>query len=161
MDWTSIILAIFGCVGTVDLLRLLFVKQDRKAKDVGNNNAELEIARAANKLLSEQLDKALEINRQKDAIIAEKDDLLEKKNLQIAKQTSTITALFDDMCVHKGCRVRKPHQGQGSTWYEKYAEDPNLGADYSSIDTLLKIERKNRLIAEKHATEIAETTEGE
>lgn len=160
MDLEKIILAVFGLLGGIDLLRLLFIKQDRKKKDIENEkdsaearDKELETARHANDLLVAQLNRANETIADKEKTIKAKDDLLEEKSQKIAKLVSTVTALFDDMCVHKGCRIRKPHQGQGALWYENYRNDPSLGADNLSIDTLIKQDRANRIKIERAADE--------
>ena len=149
MDLTQILVAIIGVIGGIDLLRLLFVKQDRKKKEVETVNEELEVARHANELLAEQL-------KRSHTTITEQSKTIDEKNEIIANQRATITALFDDMCIHKGCRLRKPHQGQGQLWYEKYREDPALGADYLSIDTLVKQERARRAKMEAEQQEEAE-----
>lgn len=145
MDWTTVTIGVLGTISLVDLLRvLLFRKSDRREKEAEANKTELEVARAANEILSQQLATSQETIRGKDEIIAKKDDLLEEKNKTIDELNSVITALFDDMCVHKGCRLRKPHQGRGKQWYEQYKDDPSLGCDYTSIDTLLKHDREMR-----------------
>lgn len=137
MNVTTIIVSLLGLIGGIDLIRLLFVKQDRHKKEVETANEELDIARHANELLADQL-------KRSHTTIEELNGKLEEKNNIIADQRATIMALFDDMCVHKGCKLRKPHQGQGQKWYEKYREDPALGADYLSIDTLIKRDRAER-----------------
>ena len=144
LDWTQIILGVIGLIGAADLARLLFVKEDKKKKKVENVDAEVQVAQHANELLSQQLERSHET-------IARKDSEIEALQKEKASLLAAQSCLFDDMCIHKGCRVRKPHQGQGSQWYEKYREDPNLGADYTSIDTLLKIDRASRLKAERKA----------
>ena len=144
MDWTKIVVAIVGIVTLEGILKLILIKVTKKGKEIENVAAEVAAANAANNLLTEQL------KRCHDTIKAQNEQL-EAKNNQIARLTATVTALFDDMCVHKGCRLRKPHQGQGAIWYEKYREDPALGADYASIDTLIKQERKARQSAEAEA----------
>lgn len=140
----QIIAAVLGLIGTVDLVRLLFVKEDKKGKQVQNTDAEVAVAQHANEMLSAQLERSHET-------IARKDEQIDKLQKEISELHATQSCLFDDMCIHKGCRVRKPHQGKGSEWYKKYCEDPNLGADYTSIDTLLKVDRAARLKAEKEA----------
>lgn len=144
MDWTQVIVAIIGIVTLEGILKLILIKSTKKGKEIENVAAEVEAANAANKLMAEQLERSHET-------IKELNSQMEAKNNQIARLTATVTALFDDMCVHKGCRLRKPHQGQGALWYEKYREDPALGADYASIDTLIKQERKARQSAEAEA----------
>lgn len=159
MDWTQIIIsaltflaAVFGGVG---LGRLLFLRQNRKKANAEATSAEVSVLQKALETVSGQLDKERQISR-------EKDEIIEAKNARIDNLTSTISALFDDMCVHKGCRLRRPHQGQGAKWYEQYRDDPSLGCDYLSIDTLIKQERAKRLAENILAKEAAEeTAEGE
>lgn len=135
MPWYEIVCLIFGAVGGLDFLRLLFFGKTEKS------NKELETAREANKLLSEQLERSHETIK---ALTEENNKLHEEK----AELLETQACLFDDMCVHKGCRLRKPHPGQGRTWYNNYRDDPALGADFLSIDTLMKQERAARKNAE-------------
>lgn len=151
MDWTQIIVAVVGIVTLEGILKLILIKSTKKSKEIENVAAEVEAAHAANKLMTEQLERSHETIKDLNSQLGAKDAQLEAKNAQIARLTATVTALFDDMCIHKGCRLRKPHQGQGALWYEKYREDPALGADYSSIDTLIKQERKARQNAETEA----------
>ena len=135
MPWYEIVCLIFGAVGGLDFLRLLFFGKTEKS------NKELETAREANKLLSEQLERSHETIKE---LTEENNGLHDDK----AALLETQACLFDDMCVHKGCRLRKPHPGQGRTWYNNYRQDPALGADFLSIDTLMKQERAARKNAE-------------
>lgn len=159
MDWTQIIIsalsllaAVFGGVG---LGRLLFLRQNRKKANAEATSAEVGVLKSAIESIDQQLSKA-------HLLIREKDEIIEAKNARIDLLTSTISALYDDMCVHKGCRLRRPHQGQGAKWYEQYRDDPSLGCDYLSIDTLIKQERAKRLAENILAKEAAEeTAEGE
>ncbi len=145
MDWTSIIVAVAGLLAAVDLSRLLFPRLFRKEKETEikgkekeNDSVEVETLRKAIEILEQQLSSAHETIKDYE----ERNRVLSDENGNLK---ATCTALFDDMCVHKACRVRKPHQGQGQRWYENYRDDPALGADYLSIETLLKRERLKRL----------------
>lgn len=131
-------MGIIGIIAGVDLIRLLFVKVDKKAKNVEIRDAEIAAARHANELLERQLERANET-------IAKKEEDITRLQGDKEVLLTANSCLYDDMCVHKGCRMRKPHQGQGRKWYEDYKDDPSLGADYESIDTLLKKERAKRM----------------
>ena len=153
MDWTSIIVAVCGILAAIDLSRFIFPRLFRrekeaeiKGKERESESVEVETLKKAIETLSEQLRAAHEAIKDYEARNRALSD--ENGNLK-----ATCTALFDDMCVHKGCKFRKPHQGQGSKWYEKYKEDPALGADYDSIDTLIRKERLARLKAMKDLEE--------
>lgn len=153
MDWTAIIVAVAGILAAIDLSRLIFPKLFRrekeaeiKGKEKESESVEVETLKKAIETLSEQLRAAHEAIKDYEGRNRTLSD--ENGNLK-----ATCTALFDDMCVHKACKFRKPHQGQGSKWYEKYKEDPALGADYDSIDTLIRKERLARLKAMKDLEE--------
>ncbi len=153
MDWNAIILAICGILAAIDLTRFMFPRLFRrekeaeiKGKEAESESIAVETLKKANEALSEQLRVAHETIRDYES----RNRMLSDENGNLK---ATCTALFDDMCVHKGCKFRKPHQGQGSKWYEKYREDPALGADYDSIDTLIRKERLARLKAMKDLEE--------
>lgn len=161
MDWINLIMGIAGIVASVDLFRLIFIKEDRRkhraeAEAVEKQNKDIEIetmrkaidsVTAQNDALTSQNKDLIEQQNNSLATIKEKDAIIEEKNRIIDDRNSIITALFDDMCVHKGCRLRKPHQGRGQQWYEQYKDDPALGCDFLSIDTLIKQDRAARLAA--------------
>lgn len=148
MDW-SIIATILATLATFDLGKFIFFKitkrekeADVKGKEKENESKEVETLRNTIDTLAEQL---------KSAHATIKD--YEERNRALSDENgslkATVTALFDDMCVHKGCRLRKPHQGQGQRWYEEYRKDPSLGADYFSVETLIRQERLRRIAKEK------------
>ena len=139
MEFSNTIVGVLGVISVVDLLRLLvFRRKDGRQKDADAAKTELEVARETNNILKEE-------NERLQVQLRERDASLEEKNREIANHRAIESCLFDDMCIHKGCRIRMPHQGKGQLWYEQYREDPALGADYDSIDTLLKRDRAKRL----------------
>lgn len=149
MNWESILLGFLTFVGAIDLSRIFFprmFRRERKAeiegKEKDNESVEVETLRKAIETLDLQLKSTHETVKNYEARNRELSD-------ENGRLKATVTALFDDMCIHKGCRVRKPHQGRGQQWYDQYREDPALGADYLSIETLLKQERLSRLAATK------------
>lgn len=141
MEFKDIILAILGTITLADIIKVFFIPQEKKAKKVENKDAEIATLRHTNEILQQQIDRDA-------AAIEKKDQAIAQLNAEVAELKATQSSLFDDMCIHKGCRLRKPHQGKGSLWYQKYREDPALGADYESIDTLLKKDRAARAIGD-------------
>lgn len=128
MDFTQIILSIFGLLGALDLGRLIFFRANKKKA-----NAE------ADGLAITALKDAIAELRDENSELREENNTLREEKISL---TNRLTALFDDMCVHKGCSVRKPHQGQGEKWYNDNIDDPSMGCDYESIYTLLKRHKK-------------------
>lgn len=135
MGWTEIVIAVLGIVGALDLGRLVFFHASKKKA-----NAEAD---------------EIAITALKDAIAGLRDEntnlRLENESLRDEKirLTNRLTALFDDMCVHKGCCIRKPHQGQGEKWYNDNIDDPSMGCDYESIYTLLKKHKKSNCLEDE------------
>ena len=93
MDWnnvTQIVVAVLGLLGAVDLLRLLFVKEDKKNKQVQNVDAEVQVAQHANDLLSKQLDNCHEtitnLNAQNEKLQGEKAELLSERGQNARKR---------------------------------------------------------------------------
>lgn len=144
MNWAQVIVAIIGVVTLEGVIQFFFIKQIKKQKEIENTDSQVAVAQHANDLLSKQLDNCHETIKR---LNGENSELHEEN----AVLKSAQSCLFDDMCIHKGCRIRKPHQGQGQVWYDNYCKDPSLGADYHSIDTLIKMDRANRLKLEKEA----------
>ncbi|MCR5352402.1 MAG: hypothetical protein K6E35_07940, partial [Bacteroidales bacterium] len=66
------------------------------------------------------------------------------------------------MCIHLGCALRRPAQGQGAEWLRDHKEDPALGVDYLPINQLIKVygEEKRAKEREQEQSEI-EKTEGD
>lgn len=138
MDWTQLLIAICGTISLVDLLRvLLFRKEDKHDKQAETKDKEIETLRKTNDILENQVERSHETIMK----LTEENNMLHDDKAELL---ATQACLFDDMCIHKGCRLRKPHQGQGPTWYKKYRDDPALGADYLSVDTLMKQDRISR-----------------
>ena len=156
---TNIILAVLGLIGVGDLIRLIFFRATKKEVNAKADNVAIEGYKTALENLSDENDRLkhkydaeLEENKKLRDIIAEKDAV-------IAERDARLVAVYDDICVHKGCRIRKPHQGQGKHWYDQYQDDPSLGCDFESIDTLLKRDRAKRLaenILQKESLEKSE-----
>ena len=143
MDWTQIVIAVIGLLGAIDLGRVLFFKASKRKANAEaeglekqNEGTAVEALRNSVAILSEQLAQSNAVVHDKQATI---DSLREKvQTLQLR-----LVSLYDDMCVHKGCKLRKPHEGQGKLWYDQHADDPSLGCDYLSVEWLLKNWRQN------------------
>lgn len=131
MDWTAIITGILTFIAGGGLVAIFTLPAIRKKANAEADNAVIEPLKQAINILNEQLKNA-------NATIEEKNSIIEQKTQHELVLSNKLTALFDDMCVHKGCKLRKPHQGQGQRWYEDHKDDPSLGCDYLSIEWLLK-----------------------
>lgn len=141
MDWTAIITGILTFIAGGGLVAIFTLPAIRKKANAEADNAVIEPLKQAINILNEQLKTA-------NATIEEKNRIIEQKTQHEFVLANKLTALYDDMCVHKGCKLRKPHQGQGQRWYEDHADDPSLGCDYLSVEWLLKQWRARNSAAE-------------
>ena len=103
MDLLGLIGVIVGAFTIEGLGMFFFIKEIKKHKKVENVDAEVAVAQHANELLSSQLERSHET-------IARKDKQIDEQQKKITSLLAAQSCLFDDMCIHKGCRLRKPHQ---------------------------------------------------
>ena len=136
--WAEVFTGVAALLGCDVIIRLLFFRASKReatavAEGVEKQNeaTAVETLKSTVAVLQSQLDYANEQNVKKDEAIA-------RLNQDKATNMARLQALYDDMCVHKGCKLRKPHQGQGMRWYEDHADDPSLGCDYLSVEWMLK-----------------------
>lgn len=135
MDWVTIITGILTFIAGGGLVAIFTMPAIRRKANAEADNAVIEPLKQAISILNEQL-------RTANENIAEKNRIIEQKTQHEFVLSNKLTALYDDMCVHKGCKLRKPHQGQGQRWYDDHKDDPSLGCDYLSVEWLLKLWRK-------------------
>ena len=142
MDWTQLVLGILGILFGDFMLRILFLKVDKKQKNAEADNTAIEGYKAAvgdlrtdNARLRDEL---LEAKRKygeeldlKDKRIAE---LFDEKDRE---REGRVTA-EQGYCRHFGCMLREPAVGQGREWLKSHKGDPVLGIDYLPINQLLK-----------------------
>jgi len=145
MDWTAIIASVCALIAGGGLVAIFTLPAARKKANAEADNAVVEPLKQAINILNEQLKNA-------NKTIAEQNRIIVEKQQHEVDLSTKLTALYDDMCVHKGCKLRRPHQGQGQRWYEDHADDPSLGCDYLSVEWLLKKwrERNAQDSNEKH-----------
>ena len=131
MDWVTLVSSIGTFIVGGGLVALVTIPAARKKANAEADNAAIEPLKQAISILNDQIKTAHET-------IEAKDKIIEQKTQHEILLTNKLTAIFDDMCIHKGCKLRKPHQGQGQRWYEDHSDDPTLGCDFLSVETLLK-----------------------
>ena len=146
----QILMPLAGAVGGGGIVEFLHWKANKRKANAEATKAEAEAGDtridAMSKLvdqMQEQEDKYIELINNKDARIEE----VLQQNIAIRSEATSAELL---MCVNLGCPLRKPVQGQGKKWYEAHADDPNIGANYTPINVLLKMygDRKKRMIQE-------------
>jgi hypothetical protein len=139
-----------GAVGGGGIVELLHWRSNKRKAAAEATKAEAEAGDtridAMSKLvdqMQEQEDKYIELINSKDARIEE----VLQNNIALKSEATSAELL---MCVNLGCPLRKPVQGQGKKWYEAHSDSPDIGANYTPINVLLKMygDRKKRMIQE-------------
>lgn len=147
MDWTQIILAILGLLGTIDLGRIVFFRASKKKANAEAVGVEKTNESTAVETLEKAIDQMSESNdRYAELLKALRQEADEYHNA-ITRKDDTIATLLMLICKHRGCAVREPIPGQGRIWYENNKEDIALGMDDTPINQLLVQygERKKRV----------------
>lgn len=153
--WAIIIPAILTFIAGGGLAVLFTLRAARKKAKADADKAKAEADNAAIEPLKQAINILNDQLKTANEAIAEKNSIIEQKTQHEFILANKLTALYDDMCVHKGCKLRKPHQGQGQRWYEDHADDPSLGCDFTSVEWLLKMWRK------RNSTDNNDTTEND
>lgn len=146
----QILMPLAGAVGGGGIVELFHWRSNKRKAAAEATKAEAEAGDtridAMSKLvdqMQEQEDKYIEQLNNKDARIEE----VLQQNIAIRSEATSAELL---MCVNLGCPLRKPVQGQGKKWYEAHSDSPDIGANYTPINVLLKMygDRKKRMIQE-------------
>ena len=146
----QIMMPLAGAVGGGGIVEILHWRSNKRKAAAEATKAEAEAGDtridAMSKLvdqMQEQEDKYIEQLNNKDARIEE----VLQQNIAIRSEATSAELL---MCVNLGCPLRKPVQGQGKKWYEAHSDSPDIGANYTPINVLLKMygDRKKRMIQE-------------
>ena len=146
----QIMMPLAGAVGGGGIVEILHWRSNKRKAAAEATKAEAEAGDtridAMSKLvdqMQEQEDKYINLINSKDARIEE----VLQNNIALKSEATSAELL---MCVNLGCPLRKPVQGQGKKWYEAHSDSPDIGANYTPINVLLKMygDRKKRMIQE-------------
>lgn len=155
----QILMPLAGAVGGGGIVEILHWRSNKRKANAEATKAEAEAGDtridAMSKLvdqMQEQEDKYIELINNKDARIEE----VLQQNIAIRSEATSAELL---MCVNLGCPLRKPVQGQGKKWYEAHSDSPDIGANYTPINVLLKMygDRKKRMIQEAEEEDVSDS----
>lgn len=155
----QILMPLAGAVGGGGIVELLHWRSNKRKAAAEATKAEAEAGDtridAMSKLvdqMQEQEDKYIEQLNNKDARIEE----VLQNNIALKSEATSAELL---MCVNLGCPLRKPVQGQGKKWYEAHSDSPDIGANYTPINVLLKMygDRKKRMIQEAETEDVSDS----
>ena len=146
----QILMPLAGAVGGGGIVEFLHWKANRRKANAEATKAEAEAGDTRIDAMSKLVDQMQEQEDKYIALINDKDARIEavlRDNIALKSEATSAELL---MCVNLGCPLRKPVQGQGKKWYEAHSDSPDIGANYTPINVLLKMygDKKKRMIQE-------------
>lgn len=146
----QIMMPLAGAVGGGGIVELFHWRSNRRKAAAEATKAEAEAGDTRIDAMSKLVDQMQEQEDKYIALINTKDAKLEEVLHQNIALKGEATSAELMMCVNLGCPLRKPVQGQGKKWYEAHSDSPDIGANYTPINMLLKMygDRKKRMIQE-------------
>lgn len=146
----QIFMPLAGAVGGGGIVELLHWRSNKRKAAAEATKAEAEAGDTRIDAMSKLVDQMQEQEDKYIALINTKDAKLEEVLHQNIALKGEATSAELMMCVNLGCPLRKPVQGQGKKWYEAHSDSPDIGANYTPINMLLKMygDRKKRMIQE-------------
>lgn len=146
----QILMPLAGAVGGGGIVELLHWRSNKRKAAAEATKAEAEAGDTRIDAMSKLVDQMQEQEDKYIALINTKDAKLEEVLHQNIALKGEATSAELMMCVNLGCPLRKPVQGQGKKWYEAHSDSPDIGANYTPINMLLKMygDRKRRMLKE-------------
>ena len=146
----QILMPLAGAVGGGGIVEFLHWKANKRKANAEATKAEAEAGDTRIDAMSKLVDQMQEQEDKYIGLINDKDARIEavlRDNIALKSEATSAELL---MCVNLGCPLRKPVQGQGKKWYEAHSDSPDIGANYTPINVLLKMygDRKKRMIQE-------------
>ena len=155
----QILMPLAGAVGGGGIVELLHWRSNKRKAAAEATKAEAEAGDTRIDAMSKLVDQMQEQEDKYIALINSKDARIEEvlQNNIALKSEATSAELL--MCVNLGCPLRKPVQGQGKKWYEAHSDSPDIGANYTPINVLLKMygDRKKRMIQEAETEDVSDS----
>ena len=146
----QILMPLAGAVGGGGIVEILHWRSNKRKAAAEATKAEAEAGDTRIDAMSKLVDQMQEQEDKYIALINDKDARIEsvlQDNIALKSEATSAELL---MCVNLGCPLRKPVQGQGKKWYEAHSDSPDIGANHTPINVLLKMygDRKKRMIQE-------------
>ena len=155
----QILMPLAGAVGGGGIVELLHWRSNKRKAAAEATKAEAEAGDTRIDAMSKLVDQMQEQEDKYIALINDKDARIEsvlQDNIALKSEATSAELL---MCVNLGCPLRKPVQGQGKKWYEAHSDSPDIGANYTPINVLLKMygDRKKRMIQEAETEDVSDS----
>lgn len=138
MDWTFIKALLTGLLSGGGIMAIINWRSSKRKAAAEASQSEAQSTDTAVGALNKAID-TLQEERDHDRSIIDK---LTKEREALTKDKidliNRLGALKVCMCVHLGCILRKPTQGQADKWIEDHSGEELYGADYTPINILFR-----------------------
>lgn len=138
MDWTFIKALLTGLLSGGGIMAIINWRSSKRKAAAEASQSEAQSTDTAVGALNKAID-TLQEERDHDRSIIDK---LTKEREALTKDKidliNRLGALKVCMCVHLGCILRKPTQGQADKWIEDHSGEELYGADYTPVNILFR-----------------------
>lgn len=130
INWQTIIELVITLIGGGLIGRFFRLKADTRKAGAEADNTAIDGLNSTIQQLASQL-------ADRDADLKERDARIELLTEQLTHKTNECTTKGYYLCVHHGCKLRRPSLGRGDQYFLKHREDEQFGADFSTVEELL------------------------
>lgn len=138
MDWTFIKALLTGLLSGGGIMAIINWRSSRRKAAAEASQSEAQSTDTAVGALNKAID-TLQEEREHDRSVINKltqeREALTKDKINLINR---LGALKVCMCVHLGCILRKPTQGQADKWIEDHSGEELYGADYTPVNILFR-----------------------
>lgn len=138
MDWTFIKALLTGLLSGGGIMAIINWRSSKRKAAAEASQSEAQSTDTAVGALNKAID-TLQEEREHDRSVIDKltqeREALTKDKIELINR---LGALKVCMCVHLGCILRKPTQGQADKWIEDHSGEELYGADYTPVNILFR-----------------------
>lgn len=131
------ILPYLGCIFTAGWVsRIITLKEQKQKASLDNRDQVIASMENCITSLTQQVNYRDEQLAKKDLEIDSVRTMLQAERTEKEELQGKSTRMAMCMCVHLGCKGRKPEYGQGLKYYEKHKDEDKLGCDYNTLEEI-------------------------
>ena len=138
MDWTFIKALLTGLLSGGGIMAIINWRSNKRKAAAEASQSEAQSTDTAVVALNKAID-TLQEERDHDRSIIDK--LTQEREALTNDKIALINrlgAMKVCMCIHLGCIMRKPTQGQADKWIEDHGGEELYGADYTPVNILFR-----------------------
>lgn len=136
INWQALIEIALGLIGGGIIGRFLRLKADTRKAGAEADNTAIDGLNATIQQLAGQL-------AARDEDIKERDAKIDALTADLTSKQNECTTKGYYMCVHQGCKLRRPTLGRGHQYFDQHRAEQDFGADFTPVEELLDNYGKN------------------